>query len=43
LKFPPLKSVAGSDPIVISSSKKYIYREIEQDQKQEAIRKRDEW
>ena len=43
VKIPTLKSVAGSDLTVVSSSAKNIYREIEQDQKQEAISKRDEW
>ena len=38
-----MKSVAGSDLTVVSSSAKDIYREIEQVQKQEAISKRDEW
>ena len=36
-------SVVDSDLMVVSSSGKNIYREIEQDQKQEAISKRDEW
>jgi hypothetical protein len=43
VKFPIVKSVAGNDLVVVSSSAKNIYREIEQDQKQEAISKRDEW
>jgi hypothetical protein len=43
VKIPTVKSVAGSDLTVVSSSVKNIYREIEQDQKQEAISKRDEW
>ena len=43
VKIPTVKSVAGSDLTVISSSAKDIYREIERDQKQEAISKRDEW
>jgi hypothetical protein len=43
VKIPTLKSVAGSDLTVVSSSAKNIYRKIEQDQKQEAISKRDEW
>jgi hypothetical protein len=43
VKIPTLKSVAGTDLTVVSSSAKEIYREIEQDQKQEAISKRDEW
>ncbi len=43
VKIPTVKSVAGSDLTVVSSSAKNIFREIEQDQKQEAISKRDEW
>jgi hypothetical protein len=43
VKIPTVKSVAGSDLTVVSSSAKNIYREIEQDQKREAINKRDEW
>jgi hypothetical protein len=43
VKIPTVKSVAGSDLTVVSSSAKNFYREIEQDQKQEAISKRDEW
>jgi len=43
VKIPSVKSVAGTDLTVVSSSAKNIYRDIEQDQKQEAISKRDEW
>jgi hypothetical protein len=43
VKIPTVKSVAGADLTVVSSSAKDIYREIEQDQKQEAISKRDKW
>ena len=43
VKIPTVKSVAGADLTVVSSSAKNIYRDIEQDQKQEAISKRDEW
>jgi hypothetical protein len=43
VKIPSVKSVAGSDLAVVSTSAKNIYREIEKDQKQEAISKRDEW
>jgi hypothetical protein len=43
VKIPTVKSVAGADLAVVSSSAKNIYREIEKDQKQEAISKRDEW
>jgi hypothetical protein len=43
VKIPTVKSVPGTDLTVVSSTAKNIYREIEQDQKQEAISKRDEW
>ena len=43
VKIPTVKSVAGTDLTVVSSSAKNIFREIEQDQKQEEISKRDEW
>jgi hypothetical protein len=43
VKIPTVKSVAGTDLTVVSSTAKDIYREIEQDQKHEAISKRDEW
>ena len=43
VKIPTVKSVAGADLTVVSFSAKTIYREIVQDQKQEAISKRDEW
>jgi hypothetical protein len=43
VKIPTVKSVAGTDLTVVSSSTKNIFREIEQDQKQEEISKRDEW
>jgi len=43
VRIPTVKSVAGSDLTVVSSFAKNIYREIERDQKQEAISKRDEW
>jgi D-aminopeptidase len=43
VKIPTVKRVAGADLSVVSSSVKNIYRDIEQDQKQEAISKRDEW
>ncbi len=42
VKIPTVKSVAGSDLTVVSSLAKNIYRDIQQDQKQEAISKRDE-
>lgn len=43
VKIPTVKSVAGSNLAVVSSSAKNIFREIDQDQKQESISKRDEW
>jgi hypothetical protein len=43
VKIPTVKSVAGSDLTVVSCTAKDIYRDIEQNQKQEAISKRDEW
>ena len=43
VKIPTVKSVVGADLTVVSSTAKNIYREIEQDHKQEAISKRDEW
>ena len=43
VKIPTVKSVAGTDLTVVSSSAKNIYREIEQDLKKESISKRDEW
>lgn len=43
VKIPTVKSVAGADLTFVSASAKNIYREIDQDQKQEAISKRDEW
>src|ERR1035437_4319777 len=43
VKIPTVKSVAGSDLTIVSSSTKNIYREIEQDQKIESMSRRDEW
>ena len=43
VKIPTVKSVAGTDLTVVSSSAKNIYHEIEQDLKKESISKRDEW
>ena len=39
VKIPTVKSVAGTDLTVVTSSAKEIYREIEQDQKQQEISK----
>jgi hypothetical protein len=43
VRIPTVKSVAGADLTVVSSTAKDIYREIEQDLKKESISKRDEW
>jgi hypothetical protein len=43
VKLPSVRSVAGSDLMVVSSLAKNIFLEIEQDQKQESISRRDEW
>ena len=43
VKIPTVKSVVGTDLTVVSSSAKDIYHDIEQDQKQESMSKRDEW
>ena len=43
VKVPTVKSVAGNDLTVVSSSAKSIYQEIDEDHKKESISKRDEW
>ena len=43
LKIPTVKSVAGSDLLVISSTAKDIYDEIDESQRKESINKRDQW
>jgi hypothetical protein len=43
VKIPTVKSVAGTDLTVVSSTAKNIYHDIEQDLKKESISKRDEW
>lgn len=43
VRIPTVKSVAGSDLMVVSSSAKNVFRETEEDQKQESMSKRDEW
>ena len=43
VKIPTVKSIAGTDLTVVSSTARNIYHDIERDQKQEAISKRDEW
>jgi hypothetical protein len=43
VKIPTVKSIAGSDLTIISSSAKEIYRELQQDLQKETLSKRDEW
>jgi len=43
VKIPTVKTIAGADLLVVPSSAKDIYREIEQDLKKESISKRDKW
>jgi hypothetical protein len=43
VKIPIVKSTAGTGLTVVSSSAKNVFREMEEDQKQESISKRDEW
>ena len=43
VKIPTVKSVAGTDLTVVSSSARDIYREIDDDLKKESICRRDEW
>ena len=43
VKIPTVKSVAGIDLTVVSPAAKNIFEDIGQNQKQEAISKRDEW
>ena len=43
VKIPTVKSVAGADLTVITSTAKDIYREIDDDLKKESISRRDEW
>lgn len=43
VKVPTVKSVAGSDLTIISSSTKDLYRELQEDLKKETLGKRDEW
>ena len=43
VKNPTVKSVAGTDLTVVSSTARDIYREIEQDLKKEAISSRERW
>ena len=43
VKIPIVKSVAGSNIAVVSSSEKSVYLDIEQDLKKESQSKRDQW
>jgi hypothetical protein len=43
VKIPTVRSVAGSDLTVVSSSAKTIYEDLERDSKKESESKRDEW
>ncbi len=43
VKIPTVKSVAGSTLTVVSSSEKEIYRDLQQDLKQQETSKRDKW
>lgn len=43
IRIPTIKSVAGADLAIITASEKNIYREIEQDMKEESDSKRDHW
>ncbi|HUK85671.1 MAG TPA: hypothetical protein VLU95_07400 [Candidatus Acidoferrum sp.] len=43
VKIPTVKSVAGAEISVVSSTVKSIYEEINEDEKRESISKRDEW
>jgi hypothetical protein len=43
VKVPTVKSVEGAGLIVVSSSAKSIYQEINEDEKKESISKRDEY
>jgi hypothetical protein len=43
VKIPTVKSTAGSDLLVISSTAQDIYDEIDESQRKESINKRDQW
>ena len=43
LKIPTVKRVAGNDLLIVSSSTKAIYREIEEDKKRESTSSQDKW
>jgi len=43
IKVPTMKSIAGSDLVVVSESEKDIYRKIDENIRKEAVSKRDTW
>lgn len=43
VKVPTVKSVAGSDLVIVSSSAKTLYHDIEEDKKRQSISSRDKW
>jgi hypothetical protein len=43
VKVPIVKSIAGADLAIVSESEKNIYREIEENIKEESISRRDEY
>ena len=43
VKIPIVRSVAGTDLVIVSESDKNMYREIEETMKKETISKRDDW
>lgn len=43
VKVPTVKSVAGSDLTIVSSSAKTLYHDIEEDKKRQSISNRDKW
>jgi hypothetical protein len=43
IKVPIVKKLAGADVEVVSEPERNVYREIEKDQKEELMSKRDEW
>lgn len=43
VKVPTVKRVAGSDLVIVSSSTKTLYHDIEEDKKRQSITNRDKW
>jgi hypothetical protein len=43
IKIPTVKKLAGEDLKVVSEPTRDVYREIEKEQKEELLNKRDEW